>query len=428
MVKFFPARTTWKGNCNTGEGMNLIKKPVLFIICNLLICHLSIPAQESILTSYERNFIRASLSEKSRVLTDAALDERSNEFIYYLYDMALDFALANGEFFSNDSDMIALVAAAARGAAGVRSAAPAGSETSVIYSGFANKLWALFQIFTDSYSRVEILDALAVLGKGNRELIGNLNTFLFRENTFFRRPDAQADNRDYPVIRASVSTLGILGDNSSFPVLFSVMTAGYSQVIIQESLKAMESIQGNYKDYLIEIIRKNPFPEKAAAFRIGAYNEKFSPSDRGEIAHTALEVSLENSGPAELSLRYEAITVLTRLKWSPAAPMAVRNFYKAQTDFSGGIAPKDRFVEAIACLGVMSSSEAAKVLALQLGFYNSQTERTGVHDETIILALINSLGELADKAAFDNLLYIGYLNYPDKIKSAAIEALNRLRW
>ena len=85
-------------------------------------------------------------------------------------------------------------------------------------------------------------------------------------------------------------------------------------------------------------------------------------------------------------------------------------------------------MEAIVCLGVMSSSEAAHVLALQLGFFNSQTERTGEYDEAIVLALINALGELADKAAFDNLLYIGYLNYPDKIQSAAREALARLKW
>ena len=76
----------------------------------------------------------------------------------------------------------------------------------------------------------------------------------------------------------------------------------------------------------------------------------------------------------------------------------------------------------------MSSSEAAQVLALQLGFINSRTEKTGLYDEAIILAIINSLGELADKSAFDNLLYIGYLNYPDKIQSAAREALARLKW
>jgi len=377
---------------------------------------LPLTAQESILTSYERNFIRASLSAKSRVLIDAELDEKAEVFIGSLYDTALDFTLTNGEILKNDPDMIALVVTAARG-----SAESGGSAS-------ARKLWALFQIFTDIYTRVEILEALAILGKDNQEIIGSLNKFLGAENVSFRRAVEPAAARDFPVVRALISALGIIGDSSSFPVLFSTMNTGYPQIIVQECLWAMESIQGDYRDYLIEIIRNNPFPEKAAAFRIGAYNEKFSVAERGELAMAALEVSLENSGPAELSLRYDAITALTRLRWSPAAPLAIRNFYKVQSDFTGGIAPRDRFVEAIHCLAVMSSSEAARVLALQLGFINSQTERTGVYDEAVVLALINSLGDLAEKSAFDNLLYIGHLNYPDKIQSAAREALNRLQW
>lgn len=406
--------TALKGNYKTEKGMNKTKSAVfiIFFLCIALFLNLAVVAQESILSSYERNFIRSSLAAKPGVLSDAAMDEKSGEFIGALYDMAIDFALANGEALRDDPDMIALVAAAARGAAS------AGKAVSVM------KLWALFQVYSDSYSRVEILDALAVLGKGDQDLIKNLNKFLSNSNNSFRAGISQ----DYPVLKACISTLGILGDSSSFPVLFSAMTAGYQQAIIQESLKAMESIHGDYKDFLVDVIRNNPFPEKAAAFRIGAYNEKLSAPEKGELAEAALEISLENSGPAELSLRYDAITVLTRLKWTPASALATRNYYKVQTDYSGGFVPKERLLEAIACLGVMSSAEAAHALALHLGYFNSSAEKSGEYDEVIVLALISALGELADKAAFDNLLYIGYLNYPDKIQAAAREALNRLKW
>jgi len=206
------------------------------------------------------------------------------------------------------------------------------------------------------------------------------------------------------------------------------MTAGYPQAVTQETLKALDSIDGNYKDYLVRIIRRNPFNEKAAAFRIGAYSEKLTSSERGEIAQAALEMSLESSGPLETSLRYDAVTVLTRLKWSPAASLAIRNFYQVQTDYTGGLVPKDRLIEAIACLGAMGTQDAARALALQLGYFNSQTEKTGEYDEAVVLALINALGELGDKTAFDYLLYIGYLNYPDKIQASAKDALNRLKW
>ena len=382
-----------------------------FFLSGLFPARLS--AQESILSSYERNFIRVSLASKAGILQDAAKDDKAGEFMGDLYEFALQFVLANGEYLREDPDMIALAGTAARGA-GI-----SGNSASV------ESLWEIFQIFHDSYSRVEILGALGILGKGDLRIIGNLNQFLAAQNDSFRA----GGNPDYPVLTACIAALGVLGDNSSFPFLFSAMTAGYPQAVTQETLRALESIQGDYKDYLLGVIRNNSFPEKAAAFRIGAYNEKLKPAERGELAQAALEVSLTGSSdPAESALRYDAVTVLTRLKWSPASPLAVRNFYRVQTDYTNNAVPKERFLEAIACLGAMGTSEAAQALALQLGYFNSQTERTGDYDEAVILALVNTLGDLGDKSAFDYLLYISYLNYPDKIQAAAREALNRLKW
>jgi hypothetical protein len=286
---------------------------------------------------------------------------------------------------------------------------------------------------------VEILTALGRLGRGNAAVVSALNRFLESENNSFKRGNPaplnlsfdstnRESSRELAVLRACISTLGILGDTSSFPFLFSAMTAGYPQAVIQETLKALESLQGNYTGYLIDIVRRNPFPEKAAAFRIGAYNEKLKPAERAEIAQAALEASLNLKNPAENSLRYDAITVLTRLKWTPAAQLAIRNFYLVQADYISGTVPRERLLEAIACLGVMRNSEAAGTLAMQLGYLNSRAESSNEYDEAVVLALINALGELGDKAAFDSLLYISYLNYPDKIQSAAREALNRLRW
>jgi len=404
---------------------NSVNRKVLpLLFCFIFINSISVllPAQESILSSYERNFIRASLSEKTGILRDAATDERSSEFIGYLYEFSFQFAIKNGEFLRDDPDMITLVGTAARGA-GI-----SGHYESV------KSLWQLFQLYRDSYSRVEILVALGLLGKGNRQVIEDLNMFLNDQNNLFRNSGQPAAlggtgiNQDYPVIRACIAALGVLGDSSSFPFLFSAITAGYPQSVTNETLKALDSIQGNYKDYLVRVIRNNSFNEKAAAFRIGAYNEKLAPSERGELAQAALEASLQSSGPTETALRYDAITVLTRLKWSPAASLAIRNFYRVQTDYANGLASRERLIEAIVCLGVMGTSEAAQALALQLGFFNSRTERTGEYDEAVILALIDALGELGDKAAFDYLLYVGYLNYPDKIQASAREALNRLKW
>jgi hypothetical protein len=106
----------------------------------------------------------------------------------------------------------------------------------------------------------------------------------------------------------------------------------------------------------------------------------------------------------------------------------IKHFYRVQTDYNNGAAAREQLLEAVACLGAMNSGEAAQTLALQLGLFNSQMERTGEYDAGILLGVINALGELGDKIAFDYLLYIGYLDYPEEVQAAARSALNRLSW
>jgi HEAT repeat protein len=374
--------------------------------------------REPIRASYERNFVRANLATKAGILRDAATDERAAEFIGPLYEFALTFALQNAEMLRDDPDMIALTVLAAKGAGA------SGHRASV------DTLWKLFLAYRDSLTRVEVLGALALLGKGNGQLIENLNQFLANQNNLYR----SGMTPDYPVISACISTLAALGDGTSFPVLFSAMIAGYSDSITQEASAALTSIEGDYKQYLIEVIRKNPPAEKLTAFREGSYNKKFTDVERGEVAQTALEVSLElfpdsTEGEIALSnLRYASVQLLTELKWTRATGLAIRHYYRVQQDYDKGAASRAQFSEAIACLGAMESSEAAQVLALQLGFINSQMERINEFDEVLTLAIVKALGEIGDKIAFDYLLYISYLTYPESVQIAAKEALNRLKW
>jgi hypothetical protein len=76
----------------------------------------------------------------------------------------------------------------------------------------------------------------------------------------------------------------------------------------------------------------------------------------------------------------------------------------------------------------MESAEAAQALALQLGFANAQTEKSRIYDESLILAVIKAIGTIGDKSAFDQLLYVSYLSYPEHIQAAAKEALSHLKW
>jgi hypothetical protein len=389
------------------------------------LCTAGLFSQDAILISYERNFLRASLANKAGILRDAAVDDRSSEFIGALYEFALSFVLDSGELLKDDPDMIALVGIAARGA-GEAAHMPA-----------AETLWQVFNLYRDSHSRVEILRALAVLGKGNAGMIESLNQYLIDQTNYYRSGMVP----DYPTLRACIAAMAAIGDDSTYPALFSAFLASFPGSLGGEITEAMGAIEGGYLRFLVELIRRNGPVEKLAAFRLGSGNSGFSPAERGELAETALEVSLDlfpgNSGidaasdsgwAAASSLRYESVEALTGLKWTRASPLAIRNFYRVQTDLGNGAAPRERFLEAVNCLGAMGNSESAQVLALQLGYINSQTERGGEFDEDLILALIHALGEIGDKVAFDYLLYMEYINYPERIQAAARESLNRLKW
>jgi hypothetical protein len=388
------------------------------VFAALLLCPVKLSAQAPVLLSYERNFIRASLADKAEVLQDAATDEQAEEFMGSLYEFALRFALLHGDILREDPEMLVLTGLAVRGIGLTE------------HHDSVDTLWRTFQSYPNSLIRADVLDALGRLARGNPQALVHINQYLSDTHNRFRSGTAP----DYPVLSAAVNALGRGGDRTSFPILFTLMSAGYPEQIVREATQAMNGIPYNYASFLVDVIRRNPPAEKLVAFRFGAYNERLTLVEQGEIAEIALETAYDV--PADTpennallsALAYASIPNLTRLKWTRATGLVIKHFYRVQTEYVRGTQSGDRFLEAIHCLGAMGNSEAAQVLALQLGFLNSQTERTGEFDENLILALVNALGGIGDKIAFDHFLYIGYLSYSEPIKNAAREALTRLRW
>jgi len=375
-------------------------------------------AGNPVLQSYQKLFIRTALATKPEVIENAVKDPDMQTSRGAFFDYTLSFVLQYADVLKDDPEMIRLATTIAKAA---------------INAGEAQNrdaLWRLFMAYRDTETRVAVLEALAILGKGDSRVVENLNQFLSNQNNVYRSGLIP----DYPVLSACISTLGKLGDGSSFPVLFSTMIAGYPEEYSRLAAQALGSIKGDYKKYLIDVIRKNSPIEKQAAFNAAMDHPDFTPADRGEIAENALDISLSYIAPAEADqnyldeLRYASIRVLTEQRWSRATTLVIKHFYRLQTDYSNGQAPKARFIEAIQALGAMGTSEAAQALSLQLGLINTTMERTKQFDEEVLTAVIEALGNIGDKVAFDYLLYIGYLPYPDSIQTAAREAMNRLKW
>ncbi|MDR2901344.1 MAG: hypothetical protein LBV20_07490 [Treponema sp.] len=373
---------------------------------------------EAILTSYKRNFVKSNLASKSGILRDAATDEKASEFMGSLYEFALNFVLQYTDILQDDPDMVNLAVSASRGLG------------EVSYTDGTEVLWKLFISCKETVTRVEALKGLALLGKGNTLVVNNLNQYLLDQNDLF----LSGMTPDYPILSACISALGNLADSESFSVLFSSMIVGYSDTISRDAAKALSLLQGDYRSFLLTVIKNNPPAEKLAAFNAGMGTSKFVPDDLGELAEASLSITLEplfsNDEVKGIldELRYASIRQLTALKWKHALDLAIKNFYRVQEDYSAGTAEKGQLIDAIKCLGVMESPTAAQNLALYLGLLNSQMERTGQFDEEITLAIIQVLGDMGDKISFDYLLYMSYLAYPETIQSAARGALDKLQW
>ena len=290
----------------------------------------------------------------------------------------------------------------------------------------AGSLWRLFLDNIDSKTGYDILIKLGTVGKGNRGIIDNINNYLMGKNLLFR----SGETVDYTTISVCISALMELGDSSSYPALFSVLYAGYPEVIVSEAQGALELIPGNLQQFLVNVITHNPPEEKFAAFSMGTNSDRLTISQRGQLAELALEQSLAvtDDNIDLTAMRYTAVKLLTRLRWTRSNALAIRHYYRVQSEYLLNPLLKERFIEAIKCLGAVGNSDAALVLGLQLGLINAKTESTGSYDPEITMAIVQSLGRIGYNAAFDHLLYVSYLSYSEEIQAAAREAVARLKW
>jgi len=368
----------------------------------------------SVLDSYIQRFTVADPVTQAEILLGAKNDETMNEHMGELYEYAMLFVLDNHAQMGDLAYVNNIIDISLKGLVNTRR-----SESLDI-------LWELFLVYPDAQAAADILVAMGVLGKGDTTVTENINNYLMETNLKFR----SGMGVNYSTISACIAAIMELGDISSYPALFQSICAGYPEIIFSEAFGALELIHGNLHHFLIGVIENNPAEEKFAAFRAGVNSERLSLSERSLLAEIALEQALSDGDDNVdmIAMRSAAVLALTNFRWTRANASAIMNYYRAQEDFQNDAAAIDRFVEAIAFLGAVGNSDAALILGLQLGLVNARMESSGSFDAEITLAIVQALGLIGNKAVFDNLLSVINLPYPENIKAAAEEALERLKW
>ncbi|RKX80046.1 MAG: hypothetical protein DRP87_00995 [Spirochaetes bacterium] len=369
----------------------------------------------SMVNIYMRNFVRASLGTKVQILQDAAKIE--DEEMGPLYLRAVEFVLNNAELIATDQTATELAVLAIR--------LIGESE----YTPAKYKVWKLFNTSKDTTLRIAIMNALGIIARNDNDLIDSLNTWLSRANSLL----AAGEKPDPQVVKECVVTLGKLGDVSSFPILFTIMNLGYSKEIQDKAEEVLFEIGGDLKENFIGVINNNPIPEKIKALKMALASERLNDNEKGEIAERALILGLRTTTNSTeeravlREMRFESINALNQRRWARATESVIEHFNTTVQEFERGVSGLERLIEAIECLGAMGTHEAAERLNVYLGLMNSLKESGNAVNERIVLRVIQNLGELGDRVAADNLLYISYLDYGDAVKEAAREAFNNLK-
>lgn len=378
---------------------------------------LSGQSPDPVILSYQRNFIRASMSTKIELLGDATRITTIN--MIPLFSDAFDFILEYRPVLGNDSQLIDLAVTAATKCA-------QWNDGTIL-----PKVMKTFLEFPESRVRIACLDTFALLSAGKPEGVKDLNDWFSAQLTS-ASPSTAADTA---TLIACAKTLGKIASPSSFTVLFSAATSSLDSGLVQASKKALNSINAGYAAHITGIFETRRLQASYAAFGFARERTDLPAEDRGIIAQTAFSLALDSLGTAKgadlqtaRNLLSESLASLTDLAWSPSSPEVVKYFYQVQGDYKNGTADAASFIPVIRAMGALGTTESAQALSIFLGLLNSETEQKKTYNEQLMLAIIKALGDLGDKTAFDYLLYVGYLDYPETVKKASRDALARLQW
>ena len=355
---------------------------------------------------YKKQFIKGNIQDKT-----TAVREASGQEGIWLSQKAIDFVLEYNEITGTDRDMDGLAVAAVLSLPNDYVSGLSESEKNQVMSKFIE----LFEKFSRS-NTVQIAVQSKVLA-----LKDNMNTDAFTDvlNKFLQSSSVLSS--DSSLLKSVINSLGFIGNNISFSILYNNLndkrySAYYSE--IEQTIQKLIPVSMNE---VLQIVHSKDSANTQRIFNI-VKQASITTNNLCEIAENVL-----NDSPL-ISIKFEALEILNKNKWTRASNSVLAFFQTTQKDFQNQIVTENQFVTLINSLVNISPLDAVTPLIKYLGELNQQLEYNNTVNQNVVLAVINSLGAIGDKSAFDSLLAVTYLNYPETVLSAARQALAGLRW
>lgn len=400
-------------------------KRLLFSFCFLLIISNTMifaqtagksPAENSDLSfEYRKFFAAGNIADKTSVIRTAY---SSRLICDELYVDALEFVIDNAVLLKNEMFMPELASACVRAA----------TLITLDRTQLNHLLIQVFNAWDNSSVRVALAETFAVVGAENQTVIKLMNDFGLELAK-------NSSDTDGSLVSAVINCLLAFQKDSSFDVLFAFASnPACSEEQVALCINGINLLTDTLRSNVAKVLRNGTYSERLLALKIILENKKNSDFFRAEIAEIALSGAIiytgDSFGTREdfIALKMDALRELRRVSWTRSGNLITLVFEAASEEYAEGNLSEKNFVEIIQAERELAALNAGEVLSAYLGALNQLTESGIPQSKTVVLAVINALGSLGDKTAFDNLLYTLYTPYDQEIVDASRDALASLKW
>lgn len=395
--------------------MSIKKTTIAASVC-FLFSAFALTAQSA--SKAQIQFIKGNIADKT-----AAVRQTSDSGADSLAEQGLDFAVANKPVLGDDRDLSALAVASV-----LALPKDTGSLTAEKTAQISGKLITVFNLFNDENVRISVLDKLVPLASKNQapDAVPLINSFLKQEMAAGKQASA--------VHRSAINALSAVGTSDSFSIIYDCWKSKTWPQYTEDIEQALVSLSSRYIADAIKVFSVSSVSDDYAFFSLIAKNSTVSPEFKSEIAENALSEAIHSTDDLSqisadtVNLQLDSVRIISDSNWTRAAPLVIRYFALAKDEYNAKVLSESQFVDVINCTAKLASSDTAQTLSDYLANLNKNTEKNDIPSKPVMLAVINSLGALGDKTAFDNLLYVTYLNYPEEVINAARSALAKLKW
>lgn len=364
-------------------------------------------------------FIKGNITDKT-----AAVREASESEAEWITNQAIRFCLENKILLGTDRDLDGLAVAA------ILSISPEKIQknSEIQKTELSLNLIDLFSQF-DKSSTVQI----AVLNK-----IVSLNDSVpvqpFTKTLNLYLQNNENGSIEQGVFKNILVTLAEIGDNESFTILYKFLSDRKYQAYYSEIESATIALIPSAMNEVISLIKGQDIQKISSTFALVQKNSKISQKNLCEISENVLNESIlitENSSgisAGSIDMQLTALSILDANKWTRASTLALSYFNLSKKFYEKGNMNVNQFTTVISSLRNIAPLDAVTPLTSYLEELNDRVESEKQVSSEVALAVIKTLGAIGDKAAFDSLLAVTYLNYDESVLTAARDALSGLRW